>query len=89
MGCVTECVTRKGPKCPESLSYQKNDGRTFPRPPLFQKKKKNQFFFQNNSKKSVSYQKKGGHGHTHARPSFGMTMTQAIRDLFAQRHPLS
>ena len=43
-------------------------------------------------KKSVSYQKKGGRDHapvlllvTHARSSFGMTPTQAIRDLLAYR----
>ncbi len=36
--------------------------------------------------KSVSYQKKGGSGPS-ARPSFGMTTTQDIRDLFAKRSP--
>ena len=35
------------------------------------------FFF-----KSVSYQKKRGRGHARARPSIGMTTTQAIRALF-------
>ncbi len=30
-----DCVTRKGPLYPESLSYQKKDGCTCPRPPFF------------------------------------------------------
>ncbi len=48
------CVLQKGPQCPESLSYQKKDGRAGPRPPFFwydtdfskkkSKKKKNQKF---------------------------------------------
>ena len=38
-----------------------------------------------NSKKSVSYQKKSGRGHAR-RPFFGMTPTQAIKDLFAYYH---
>ncbi len=54
------CVTRKGPLCPESLSYQKKDGRARPRPPFFwydtdfSKKKKSNIF----QKKSNIFQKK-------------------------------
>ncbi len=51
----------------ESVSYQKKDGcatvrLSFGMTPTFQKKKKNQNFF-SKKKKSVSYQKKGGHAH--------------------------
>ncbi len=46
--------------------------------PTFQKKKKSKLFFPKISKKSLSLAPR-------ARPSFGMTTTQDIRDLFAKK----
>ncbi len=89
-------ATQKGPLWPESLSYQKKDGRAGPRPPFFwfytdfQKKKKKKksknfkkFFFQKILKSRCHTKRR--YGAPRARPSFGMTTTQAIRDLFAYR----
>ncbi len=50
------------------------EGRALPSFGITQTFQKKNFFL--NSKKSVSYQKKGAH----ARPSFGMTTTQDIRE---------
>ena len=48
-------VMQKGPLCPEPLSYQKKDGRSWPRPSFFWYDTDFlDFFFDN----SVSYQKK-------------------------------
>ena len=63
---------RKGPKCPESLSYQKKDGGTWPRQP---------FFWYDTDFLDIFFFWKDAH------PSFGMITAQAIRDLFAWRFP--
>ena len=81
------CVKQKGPhyKCPELLSYQKKEGRVWPSQsffgmtPPFQERKI--FFFFKNCKVGV-IPKRGMGATTPADPSFGMTTTQAIRDLF-------
>ncbi len=81
---------QKGPLCLESLSYQKKDGGTWSCPSFFcfdtdfskkkQKKTKNPAP-KKKCKKSVSYQKKDERG-TRIHPSFGMTTTQDVRDIF-------
>ena len=84
------CIMRKGPLCPESLSYQKKDGRVGPRPPFFWYDtdfldfilKKNFFFLFSDFflffLESRCHTKRGVGADTRGRPSFGMTMTQAI-----------
>ncbi len=60
-------VARKVPLCSEWVSYQKKDGRAWPSFFWYD----NNFFFKSRC-------------HTmHAHPSFGMTTTQDIKDLFA------
>ena len=75
------CVTQKGPLSPESLSYQKKDGRG----PVLELEKKILFenfciffFFFLNSRRHT---KRRAGTAPRACPSFGMTMTQDIRDL--------
>ncbi len=77
-------LREKVPKCPESLSYQKKDRRAGPRPPFFWYDTDFLDFFWNFEFFSYFWKvdvitKEGGR----ARPSFGMTTTQDIRDLFA------
>ena len=84
-------------KCPESLPYQKKDGRAWLRPPFFwydtdfldfflQKIYFWTFFFGHffiiYFLKSRSHTKTRAGAATRACRSFGMTTTQAIRDLF-------
>ena len=85
------CDTRKGPKCPESLSYQKKDGRAGLRPPFLwydtdfskQKTKKRKKKKHKKSKKKISKTILKSRCHTKSRmgaaprshPSFGMTTT--------------
>ncbi len=75
-------ITQKVSLCSESVSKQKKDGHVWPRPRFFwydtelQKSLKNRW----HTNRSVSAAMR-------SHPSFGMTLTQAIWDLFAWRRP--
>ncbi len=71
----TGCVTQKGLLRPESLSHQKKDGRAWPRPSCFWYDTDFwDLFF-------IFFFWKA----TRTHPSFGMTTTRDIRDLFVWR----